>query len=477
MLPLEFKDRMKNLLGSESEAFFAEIENMEAVRSFRVNRIKLTPEQFEAACPGIDRKAAIFPQGAYYTEESFPGSLPCHHAGMIYMQDPSAMATVYAANIPEGAKILDSCSAPGGKTTQLAAFAGDAGIVVANEYEAKRCRILQSNVERMGCRNTVVVNLDTAVLAEAYPEKFDVVLCDAPCSGEGMFRKNDRAIDEWSPENVNMCAERQKEILANVAKCVAHSGKLIYSTCTFSLEENEMNVAWFLDNFSDFELVNVTPELQKITSDGINYDGCKYDMTKTRRFYPHISKGEGQFVAVFERVCGDSGDISNDHSHKKDKKKKAPQERNNRADAELISEAELFLKENLREGYAENVKYELIALGGKAYLKPDVALPPYGVFAAGVCVGEIVGKRFVPHHQLFSAFGGDFKRKVLLKQGDSETLDYIKGMEIPVSDKEEYEKQADGWAAVLIDNCPLGGGKISGGVCKNHYPKGLRNQQ
>lgn len=473
MLPLEFKERMKKLLGGESEAFFDEMENREAVRSFRVNRIKLTPEQFEASLPEIDRKAAIFPQGAYYTEESFPGSLPCHHAGMIYMQDPSAMATVYAVDIPEGARILDSCSAPGGKTTQLAAFAGDTGVVVANEYEAKRCRILQSNVERMGCRNTVVVNLDTAVLAEAYPERFDVVLCDAPCSGEGMFRKNDRAIDEWSPENVSMCAERQKEILANVAKCVAHGGKLIYSTCTFSLEENEMNVAWFLDNFSDFKLVNVTQELKEITSDGINFEGCTYDMTKTRRFYPHISKGEGQFIAVLTRLDG----VSEETPTKKDKKKKQITEKLSRYDAELIAEAKRFLEENLVKDFEGGVSYSLIALNGKAYLKPDIALPPYGVFAAGVCVGEIVGKRFVPHHQLFLAFGGDFKRKVILKQSDPEAYDYIKGMEISVSHKEIFENQPDGWAAVLVDNCPLGGGKISGGVCKNHYPKGLRNQQ
>ena len=474
MLPIEFKDRMRRLLGDESRAFFDEIESGAAVRSFRVNRIKISPEKFEETSPEIDRRAMEFPIGAYYTEEEFPGSYPCHHAGMIYMQDPSAMATVYAANIPEGSKILDSCSAPGGKTTQLSAFAGDSGIVVANEYEAKRCRILQSNVERMGCRNTVVVNLDTAVLAETYPEKFDVVLCDAPCSGEGMFRKNDRAVEEWSPQNVEMCAERQREILANVAKCVARGGKLIYSTCTFSLEENEMNVAWFLDNFSDFELASVTPELQGITADGISFEGCPYDMTKTRRFYPHISRGEGQFIAVLARVG--EGRIE-EASSQKGKKKKQTMEKTSREDTELIAEAKRFLEENLVNGFEGGVSYSLIALNGKAYLKPDISLPPYGVFAAGVCVGELMGRKFAPHHQIFSALGGKFKRRLMLKQSDGETLDYIKGMEIPASDKEEFEGKADGWAAVIIDGCPIGGGKISGGVCKNHYPKGLRDQR
>ncbi len=474
MLPEKFKERMAALLGDEGKAFFDEIEKGAAVRSFRVNRIKISPDEFEATSPVIDRRAMDFPMGAYYTEEEFPGSYPCHHAGMIYMQDPSAMATVYSVNIPEGAKILDSCSAPGGKTTQLSAFAGDLGTVVANEYEAKRCRILQSNVERMGCRNTVVVNLDTAVLAETYPEKFDVVLCDAPCSGEGMFRKNDRAIEEWSQENVEMCAERQREILANVAKCVARGGRLIYSTCTFSLEENEKNVAWFLDIFKDFELSSVTPELEKITADGISFEGCPYDMAKARRFYPHVSKGEGQFIAVLTRV-GDG--MTEEAPVKKDKKKKQTSEKLSREDAELISEAKRFLDENLVKGFDGGVSYSLIALNNKAYLKPDISLPPYGVFAAGVCVGELVGRKFDPHHQLFSAFGGKFKRRLLLKQSDPETLEYIRGMEIPVSDKEVFEGKADGWAAVIVDNCPLGGGKISGGVCKNHYPKGLRDQR
>ena len=224
MLPIEFKERMKSLLGGESELLFEEIENGVEARSFRINKIKAQVDICEKLEFGINGTRAAFPKGAFYTEEEHPGSLPCHHAGMIYMQDPSAMATVHAVKISKGALILDSCSAPGGKTTQLADMTGEEGIVVANEYEAKRCRILLGNVERMGCRNTTVLNLDTAVLAEVYPEKFDVVLCDAPCSGEGMFRKNSRAIDEWSVDNVKMCAERQREILANVAKCVAAGG-------------------------------------------------------------------------------------------------------------------------------------------------------------------------------------------------------------------------------------------------------------
>ena len=474
MLPVELKKRMTDLLGEESQAFFDELENGHAVRSFRINENKISASDFEALNIQIDRKKADFPEGSYYTEEEFPGHLPCHHAGMIYMQDPSAMATVHAVKIEKGAAVLDSCSAPGGKTTQLSAMTGESGILVANEYEAKRCRILLGNVERMGCRNTVVVNLDTAVLAETYPNKFDVVLCDAPCSGEGMFRKNSLAVGEWSLANVDMCASRQREILTNVAKCVAPSGKLIYSTCTFSLEENEMNVKWFLDTHPDFELCDVEEDLKRVTSDGICLEGCGYDMKKTRRFYPHKAKGEGQFIAVLQR-SGEAAMVVDERSSRKDKKKKTADRKPSREEIELLAAAKQFLDENLRKGFENGVEYKLHALNGKAYLKRDIALPPYGVFASGVCVGEMNGKRFLPHHQLFSAFGTGFVRRVQLRYDDELTEAYLKGMEIAIDGKAESDGKIDGWAAVIVDGCALGGGKISSGVCKNHYPKGLRN--
>ena len=476
MLPIEFKERMRTLLGGESELLFAEIEGGVAIKSFRINDIKVNVGNGYELPAHIDGERADFPKGAFYTDEAHPGSLPCHHAGMIYMQDPSAMATVHAIKIQEGAIILDSCSAPGGKTTQLAAMTGEEGIVVANEYEAKRCRILLGNVERMGCRNTTVINLDTAVLAEVYPEKFDVVLCDAPCSGEGMFRKNRQAIDEWSLENVMMCAGRQREILENVAKCVAAGGSLIYSTCTFSLEENEMNVRWFLETHSDFELVDVEEGLRAVTSDGISLDGCEIDMTKARRFYPHVSKGEGQFIAVMKRSASASNEEKATSRRDKEKKKKSTPEKRSREEIELLSAAGEFLRNNLMHGFENGVNYRLVALNNRAYLSRDIALPSYGVFAAGVCVGEINGKRFLPHHQLFSAFGTSFKRRVMLSSSDGETALYLKGLEINVSGKEIYEDSPDGFAAVLVDGCALGGGKISGGICKNHYPKGLREQ-
>ncbi len=464
---------MINILGEdEAERLFFSIENGNAIKAFRVNRIKTNVDEFEVGEPKIDREKADFPPDAYITREEYPGSLSCHHSGAIYMQDISAMSTVTATEVREGALVLDSCSAPGGKTTQLAAMVGKNGIVVANEYDKKRCRILQGNVERMGAANTVVCNLDTAVLAELYPALFDLVLCDAPCSGEGMFRKNIRAVEEWSEDNVKMCADRQREILTNVAKCVKAGGRLLYSTCTFALDENEENVAWFLDTHEDFRLIPVTDALRTHTSDGIMLEGCDIDMTMCRRIYPHRSCGEGQFIALFERKCGEeAAELSK--KDRKDKRAKGTDTiKKSRQELESIDVARRFLDENLDcipDG-------EFIMLGGFIYLSPRIRLPEYNVFSAGVCIGECQKGRLIPHHQLFSALGHRFKRKVILTGADEATEKYLSGAEVGVEGKVcSTDGKENGWAAVIIDECATGGVKISSGAAKNHYPKGLRN--
>ncbi len=466
MLPERFKERTAALLGSaEAEALFRAIESGEAVKAFRVNEIKTDISDFEASDPRIEREKAAFPPNAYVTRESFPGSLPEHHSGAIYMQDISAMSTVHAVKIEKGACVLDSCSAPGGKTTQLAAAVGESGIVVANEYDKKRAQILRQNVERMGAKNTVICNLDTAILAETYPDRFDLVLCDAPCSGEGMFRKNGRAVEEWSEENILMCAERQREILTNVAKCVKSGGKLLYSTCTFAIEENELNVKWFLDTHTDFRLCEVESELRENTSDGLTIEGCEYDMTACRRIYPHRSMGEGQFIALFERIEGSETRTAKPKRDKKGKNGADPKK--NRAQTDAIASARDFLEKNL----AVEPCGELVMLGEQVFICPRIELPPFGVISAGVCVGESQKGRLVPHHQLFSAYGNGFKLKIELSGEQKECAAYLRGEEIEAAGLPDG---ATGYCAVIIDGCAAGGGKVSGGRCKNHYPKGLR---
>ena len=400
-----------------------------------------------------------FAQNAFYAPEDKVGALPAHHAGMLYMQDPGAICSVAAAAPTAGLCAIDLCAAPGGKTTQLAAAIGDTGVLVSNEYVPARCRILQGNVERMGVRNTVVTNLDTAVLADFYGPRFDLVVADVPCSGEGMFRKYDVAGEEWSEENVANCAVRQWEILQNAAKLVKAGGRLLYSTCTFSLEENERNIDRFLTEYPDFSLISVAPEIANITANGVTFEECRHDMTLCRRFYPHISPGEGQFVALLARSEESDavGVLTKDGLAAPDKKT-----------AEITTR---FLSEVLCEIPSD---MRLTVLRDGLWLSPELPIPSAGVFSPGVCIGTLQKGRIEPHHQLPSAFGKQYRRQVALSHNDPRVAAYLRGEEIPLTAEETAN--GNGYAAVLFEGAPLGGGKIVGDRLKNHYPKGLRNR-
>ena len=467
MLPIEFKERMKALLGDEAQKFFDELECGETARSFRVNINKISVEDFEKINSLDAQKMPHVPDG-YYTSEEKPGNTAAHHSGMIYMQDPGAMSSVCAVDIERGAKILDCCAAPGGKSSQLSAYTGENGLVVSNEYVSKRATILQGNLERMGCRSSVVLNFDARELCNTYFEYFDLVVCDAPCSGEGMFRKNDLAISEWSPQNVKMCAERQKSIIDSIEKCVAVGGMLLYSTCTYSLEENEMLVDEFLRTHKNFELIPVKENIRNITADGINFDGAHTDLSLCRRFYPHVCKGEGQFIALMKKLSPSEPPKAVANSAKNSKKQPIKTQRESAEEREALKVAGEFLKTHLTKMPNKQLTYK----GGMVRLCPDCPTPEYNVLMRGVCVGEVVKGRLVPHHQLFSAYGSDFKNKIALASTDSRVADYIKGMEIDISDLPDV---SDGYAALMVDGCALGGVKVSGGRAKNHYPKGLRS--
>ena len=468
MLPIEFKERMKNILGDEAEQFFGELECGEPARSFRVNTIKISVEDFEKINSLDAQKMPHVPDG-YYTNEEKPGNTAAHHSGMIYMQDPGAMSSVCAVDIEKGWKILDTCAAPGGKSSQLSAYTGEGGLVVSNEYVSKRATILQGNLERMGCRSSIVLNFDARELCNTYFEYFDLVVCDAPCSGEGMFRKNDLAISEWSVENVRMCAERQKSIIDSIEKCVAVGGLLLYSTCTYSLEENEMLVDTFLSEHKNFELVPVKENIRNITADGINFEGAQADLSHCRRFYPHVCRGEGQFIALMRKLSPSQPPKAVVNSAKSSKKQPiSKSQRESAEEREALQVAEKFLKTHLTKMPNKQLTYK----GGMVRLCPDCPIPEYNVLMRGVCVGEVVKGRLVPHHQLFSAYGRDFKNKIELASTDTRVADYIKGMEIDISDLHDV---SDGYAVITVDGCALGGVKVSGGRAKNHYPKGLRS--
>lgn len=457
MIPEKFLARMREMPDLDYPAFAAALETP-AVRALRVNTGKTNSEKLIPLLP-FSVSPLPFTENAFYAPEDKVGALAAHHAGMFYMQDPGAISTVCAAAPSEGLRVIDLCAAPGGKSTQLAAAIGDTGILVSNEYVTARCRILQGNVERMGAKNTVVTNLDTARLAAFYGACFDLVVADVPCSGEGMFRKYDVATTEWSPENVTNCAIRQQEILENAARLTAPGGRLLYSTCTFSPEENEQNIDGFLTAHPDFSLIPVDPQIHRFTADGVSFTGCTHDLTLCRRFYPHLSPGEGQFVALLQR------------SSAADAAAACPRDGLTAPDKKTAEAARAFLSELLTD---PPCGMRLTLLRDSLWLTPEIPVPSTGIFAPGVCVGTLQKGRIEPHHQLASAYGKQYRRQVGLTNSDPRTAAYLRGEEIPLTAAECAN--GNGYAAVLFEGAPLGGGKIVGDRLKNHYPKGLRNR-
>ena len=447
-LPVEFAARMRSILGEEEFALYEESFQQNAVRAFRVNTEKITVQEFTEIDP-FSSEPIPYVETGFYLNYDKVGNHPFHHAGMIYVQDPGAMATAECLEVDPNWWILDMCAAPGGKSSQLRNKLGENGILISNEIIPSRCRILTGNIERLGFRNTATTCLDPARIAQIFPETFDMIMVDAPCSGEGMFRKDDIAIKEWSVENVLNCARRQKGILEQAATALRPGGYIVYATCTFSLEENEMVVDEFLQEHPHFELVPVCEAVRLHTSDGISYDGCKCtNLSDARRFYPHRSRGEGQFMAVLH-----------------DTRPSLPRRSIARKPVAKIDPIVIdFLKDTLVEYDPEQVS---LYNGNPVYVSPALSLDKGVAFSCGVTIGEIRKNYIQPHHQFFMAMGRQFKRKIELSPDSPELERYLHGEEIPV----ECE---NGWAVITTQGCSVGGAKVVGGRAKNHYPKGLR---
>ncbi len=448
-LPLEFEERMKKLLGCDFEKYKNAL-SQPAARAFRVNTDKISAEEFVKLCPFTEEKIPYVQNGFYLGEQKI-GDSPFHHAGMIYVQEPAAMTPAECAPIEPDFKILDMCAAPGGKSSQLKNKLSEKGVLVSNEIISSRCKILTGNIERLGLKNTVVTCLDTKKLTEIYPKTFDLVMVDAPCSGEGMFRKEPAALTEWSVQNVLMCAKRQSEILENAAKCLKDGGYIVYATCTFSLEENEMVIDKFLKEHSEFEILPVNKRVSDATSEGICFDGCDCKaLNLARRFYPHVSRGEGQFMALL-------------HSRKQGS---APAPIKKSIKPKIDSVVYKFLDDTLVEYDREKV---LMYGGRPVYFTPDFYVPEKTAFCCGVTIGEIKKNYIQPHHQFFMAMGTNFKRRIELSPDSLELKKYLHGEEIEVDCQ-------NGWAAVTTLGVSVGGVKVSDKRAKNHYPKGLRTK-
>ena len=376
--------------------------------------------------------------------------------GLYYIQEPSAMSAAALLAPKPGMRVLDLCAAPGGKSTQLATYLGDSGLLVSNEINTQRSRILSQNIERMGIKNAIVTNEDSFVLASHFPGFFNAIQVDAPCSGEGMFRKLPEAIEQWSMENVAICAARQKEILDNAAVMLKPGGTIVYSTCTFSREENEDVIECFLERHPDFTLEEM------------------------ERFWPHKVDGEGHFVAkLVRRGCVDT-DLKADRKTKKNKNSKNRKNETKPAltkeNMKLLSE---FLDETISEDMAAWIKNSrLVMFGEQLYRLPDMEVDIKGlkVQRAGLHIGEFKKQRFEPSHSLALALKiSEAKNVVKLTCDNPQTIGFFNGQSVMLSDEQAAECKK-GWALVCVDGYPAGWGKVNGAQVKNHYPKGLRNK-
>ena len=440
------------MLGSQFPEFMKCMEQPYK-RGIRINTLKFGLEDADAL--GFDlEKCPFSPSGFYLNSgDGGIGNSPWHHAGAFYSQEPSAMSAATVLDPKPGDRVLDMCAAPGGKSTQIAAALRGSGLLWSNEYVKKRAQILLSNVERMGVRNCVVSNVHPDALAQKLEGFFDKVLVDAPCSGEGMFRRDEIAVREWTPEHSAACAVRQLAILESAARCVRCGGVLVYSTCTFSTRENEDVVIEFLEHHPQFSIEDSGVEFGR---PGFDRSG-KFDLTLSRRIFP-MDGGEGHFVTKLRKLGDDSiGAFSvkvRDNSGLNDNEKRA---------------AELF------ENCFDCEPYGRIRqIGDNCYILPDEMPDVYGlgVLRGGVLIGETMRGRIEPSHALFMAARTEECRMTVSLSPDSAELGaFLHGEEISLPSEFDGLK---GYTAVTCGNTITGFGKCSGGKLKNRYPKGLR---
>ena len=432
--PSDFIEKYNKLLGDEAKDFFASFDQ-EAVSAYRTNPLKKQQKNFPDAIPET-------PWGHY---GKISGKSSDHATGLVYSQEPAAQMVAQVAAPARGSRVLDLAAAPGGKSTHLLSYLDNTGLLVSNEINPKRSKILVENIERFGARNVVVTNTSADKLAKVFKNYFDTIVFDGPCSGEGMFRKDPDAIQYWHKDYPCELAQLQKDILSDGLKMLAPGGQLIYSTCTWSPEENEGVVAWILENYPDLELVEI-PKLNGM-SDGINFP-------ETARMYPHHFKGEGQFVAKFQ--------------DKRLPEKTRIKEGKSNLNKEQKQLWEDFSKKHLKT----NLDGLLQVFGDNLYQLPK-GLPDLSkvkIARNGLHLGIFKKKRFEPSFALGLALTSD-EVVSSLELSHEQFAQYVSGNVVTLD-----QVLPNGWYQLLVDGNGLGFAKVVGNTVKNYYPKGLRYQ-
>ena len=438
-LPKDFIEQMKRLLNDEYSDFEKQYD-LPPTKGIRINPLKCNASILQDMGLSLDK--IPYEEAYYLPYEIKLGKHPYHLGGLFYLQEPSAMIPVASIDILDRATVLDLCSAPGGKSTQIASRIPN-GILVSNEVVPDRARILQDNIIRLGIKNCIITSNQPKVIAQQLPSTFDYVFVDAPCSGEGMFRKEEIAIKEWYKELTCTNSIRQMDILSYAKDCVKDGGFLIYSTCTFNTLENENVIENFLKHNNDFKLYPVKDNVRVCTANGVN-------LPEARRFYPHLAKGEGQFVVILKRT----GTLDSNYNLSKAN----------------ISHNEQKLVDSFISTNTTLTKYCLYKIKNNIYISEHELLntKKLNVYTYGVCLGSVEKGRLIPHHQFFIAYGDYFKNIFNYTLDSLEINKFLHGEELSV------DSNTNGYGVVQCNGYTLGGGKIVDGRLKNYYPKKLR---
>lgn len=505
-LPIKFLEKMKLLLDSEYDDFMSSYD-APRVYGLRINPLKLSVSAWREISPMKDRVRPIpwTKDGLYYTEEDRPGRHPHYNAGLYYIQEPSAMLPVELLDVQPGNRVLDLCAAPGGKSTQIAGKLMGEGVIVSNDNAFERTKALAKNIELAGVRNAVITNEEPAKLAEVFAEWFDRILVDAPCSGEGMFRKDESMAASWEKHSVVKCSIMQKDILAHAAAMLAPGGRLVYSTCTFSPEENESQIAAFLAEHPDFYIEPVHPPggitqgrpdwIDEETASMLEPDRAE-SLSGTVRLWPHLLEGEGHYAAVLrrrgERTKGASIAVST-AGHPFDEKRanaKRPVKlrgtpaKPQRVNKHVLMEAdpkeawEAFAEKELKVDRSE--LGEPVAFGSIVYLQPREMPSMNGlkIVRAGWLVGEAKKGRFAPSQALAMGLKREEAIRSLNWMPDAEALNrYLKGETLFIKQEDvalAEGAEPKGYVLVCVDGYPIGWAKYADGMLKNELASGWR---
>ena len=467
-LPQSFLDSMKEILGEDYEAFLAGFDGQRQY-GLRVNTLKMNLEEFERIAPFHLKKVPWISNGYFYEAEDAPAKHPFYSAGLYYLQEPSAMTPASRLKVQPGERVLDLCAAPGGKATELGAALQGEGLLVANDINTARARALLRNLELFGISNSFVTNEPPHVLAERFPEFFHKIMVDAPCSGEGMFRKNPAVVDSWQEKGPEYFSKLQREIIVQAADMLLPGGMMFYSTCTFSPLENEKTITHLLKERPDMEVIPME-DYEGFAEGLTSYRGEVFDESckLCRRIWPHKMSGEGHFMALLHKKSGTQQQVQQTVSQSSIwwEKCKGLNKEQKAAAEDFFSHVNIVY-----DGKRIDVR------GDNLYYLPAPKYDGRGLhfLRNGLFMGEFKKKRFEPSQPFALALHAQDFDQVLDFPADDERLSrYLRGETLDVSDLIAGEKKRKGWQLVMVAGHPLGFGKLVNNNLKNKYPAGWR---